>query len=97
MSIDDTLDAMERKNSASQMTPQQAIDFLKSVPQCVSLVNFVVHTHKDELLKISNAIAAIKHGFILDCDSDGDETDTVEAMRMWPDIMQFIERWAEIF
>ena len=55
-------------------------------------------TLKEELLKISNAIAAIKHGFIADCDSDGvEETDTVQAMRMWPDIMQFIERWAEIF
>lgn len=98
MSIDDTLDAMERKNSASQMSPQEAVEFLKSVPQCVSLVNFVVHTPKDELLKISNAIAAIKHGFIADCDSDGvEETDTVQAMRLWPDIMQFIERWAEIF
>ena len=40
MGIDDTLDAMERKNSASQMTPQQAVDFLKSVPQCAALLTF---------------------------------------------------------
>jgi hypothetical protein len=99
MSIDDTLDAIERGSvERKQLTPLDAVEFLKSIPQAVSLVNFVCYTPKDDLAKIGSAIRAIKQGFIDDCDADPSlETDTVKAMRNWPDIMTFIERWAEHF
>ena len=99
MSIDDTLDAIERgATTRKQMDPIEAVQYLRNIPQALSLVNFVCFTPKDELAKVASAIDAIKQGFINDCDAPEDaETETVKAMRMWPDIMKFIERWAELF
>jgi len=94
MGIDDTLDAMT-KSSEKALSPIDAVRTLKSYIDIQHFVEFIASATPNEIELISRCIQAIKQGFLSDCDLDEtvESTETIESMREWPELLEFINRW----
>jgi hypothetical protein len=99
MSIESALQEMQQKSDAFPLSPNDAGHTLKSILPVKEFVEFIAGAPPETIELIGRCIQAIKQGFIDDCSLDETvtSTPTIETMRDWPQLMEFINRWIASF